>query len=89
MEDETPSNAESSAFFSRLADADDDLEVPVVGPADWGCLRLRRAHYDDAALQKWWKQIRLQDWKDAFVFFKHEDEAKGPRFAQRFLELAA
>ena len=23
-----------------------------------------------------------------FVFFKHEDEGKGPRFAKRFLELA-
>jgi len=33
------------------------------------------------------KQIRQQDWRDAFVFFKHEDEAKGPQFAQRFLQL--
>lgn len=71
-----------------IADADDDLEVPVVGTADWGCLRLRRARYNDAALRKWWKQIRKQDWRDAFVFFKHEDEAKGPQFAQRFLQLA-
>jgi uncharacterized protein YecE (DUF72 family) len=71
-----------------IADADDDLEVPVVATADWGCLRLRRAHYDDAALRKWCKQIRQQDWRDAFVFFKHEDEAKGPQFAQRFLQLA-
>jgi uncharacterized protein YecE (DUF72 family) len=71
-----------------IADADDDLEVPVVGTADWGCLRLRRAHYDAAALKKWWKQIRKQDWTDAFVFFKHEEEGKGPQFAQRFLKLA-
>jgi len=71
-----------------IADADDDLEVPIVGTADWGCLRLRRAHYDDAALTKWWKQIRKHDWRDAFVFFKHEDEAKGPQFAQRFMQLA-
>jgi hypothetical protein len=26
--------------------------------------------------------------KDAFVFFKHEDESKGPQMAKRFLELA-
>jgi uncharacterized protein YecE (DUF72 family) len=71
-----------------IADADDDLEVPVVGTADWGCLRLRRAYYDDAALKKWWKQIGQEDWSDAFVFFKHEDEAKGPQFARRFLQLA-
>jgi uncharacterized protein YecE (DUF72 family) len=70
-----------------IADADDDLEVPVVGTADWGCLRLRRPDYDDAVLKTWWKQIRQHDWCDAFVFFKHEDEAKGPLFAQRLLRL--
>jgi uncharacterized protein YecE (DUF72 family) len=70
-----------------IADAD-DVEVPVVATADWGCLRLRRPDYDDAALKKWWKQIRKQEWSDAFVFFKHEEEGKGPQFAQRFLKLA-
>jgi len=29
-----------------------------------------------------------QGWNDAFVFFKHEDEGKGPQMAKRFLELA-
>jgi uncharacterized protein YecE (DUF72 family) len=72
-----------------VADEKDDLIVPFVATADWGCLRLRRPDYDDAALQKWLKQVRQQDWQDVFVFFKHEDEAKGPRFAQRFLELAS
>jgi uncharacterized protein YecE (DUF72 family) len=71
-----------------IADADDDLEVPMVATAAWGCLRLRRPDYDDAALKRWLKQIRQQDWRDAFVFFKHEAEAKGPKFAKRFLELA-
>ena len=72
-----------------IADADDDLNVPVVATTDWGCLRLRRPDYDDAALKAWVKQVRKQDWGDAFVFFKHEDEAKGPQLAKRFLELAA
>jgi len=71
-----------------IADADDDLEVPVVATTAWGCLRLRRPEYDDAALKKWVKQVLKQDWQDAFVFFKHEDEGKGPQFAKRFLELA-
>jgi hypothetical protein len=30
-----------------------------------------------------------QGWSDAFVFFKHEDEAKGPFLAKSFLELAS
>jgi uncharacterized protein YecE (DUF72 family) len=72
-----------------IADAADDLEVPVVATAAWGCLRLRRPDYDDAALKKWVKQVRNQDWQDVFVFFKHEKEGKGPQLAKRFLELAA
>jgi uncharacterized protein YecE (DUF72 family) len=72
-----------------IADAEDDLEVPVVATTTWGCLRLRRPDYDDAALKRWVKQVRNQDWQDAFVFFKHEDEGKGPQLAKRFLELAA
>ncbi len=70
-----------------IAAEKDELHVPFVATTDWGCLRLRRPDYDDAALQKWLKQIRQQAWQDVFVFFKHEDEAKGPRFAKRFLEL--
>jgi len=72
-----------------LADADDELEVPFVSTADWGYLRLRRPDYDDAALKTWVKRVQEQAWRDAFVFFKHEDEGKGPQLAKRFLELAA
>jgi uncharacterized protein YecE (DUF72 family) len=71
-----------------LADADDGLEVPVVATAAWGCLRLRRPAYDDAALRGWVKRVQDQDWQDAFVFFKHEDEGKGPQLAKRFLAFA-
>ena len=72
-----------------IADADDDLKVPVVATAAWGCLRLRRPDYNDAALKVWVKRVQEQNWRDTFVFFKHEDEGKGPQLAKRFLELAA
>jgi uncharacterized protein YecE (DUF72 family) len=72
-----------------IADADDDLEVPYVATASWGFLRLRRPDYGAAELKKWVKRIQKQGWRDVFVFFKHEDEAKGPQLAQRLLELAA
>jgi uncharacterized protein YecE (DUF72 family) len=72
-----------------VADAEGDLKVPVVATADWGYLRLRRPEYCDAELQRWMRRVQGQDWRSAFVFFKHEDEGKGPRMAQRFLELAA
>lgn len=73
---------------AALCIADDILEVPVVATAAWGYVRLRRPDYDDGALKMWVKHVRNQDWRDVFVFFKHEDEAKGPRLAKRFLELA-
>jgi uncharacterized protein YecE (DUF72 family) len=70
-----------------IADAEGDLKFPFVATADWGYLRLRRPAYNAAALKRWAKRVRQQAWKDAFVFFKHEDEAKGPEMAKRFLEL--
>jgi uncharacterized protein YecE (DUF72 family) len=71
-----------------IAEAENGLEVPVVATADWGYLRLRRQDYGVAELKKWLKRVRGQDWSDAFIYFKHEDQARGPQFAQRFQELA-
>ena len=71
-----------------LAEAENDLEVPFVATADWGYLRLRRPEYGDAELKTWAKRVGEQGWRDAFVFFKHEDEGKGPEMAKRFLELS-
>jgi uncharacterized protein YecE (DUF72 family) len=70
-----------------VADADDELEVPFVATAEWGYLRLRRADYDDTALAEWADRLRSQNWRECFVFFKHEDAGTGPRFATRLLEL--
>ena len=71
-----------------IAEAEGDLEVPFVSTADWGYLRLRRLDYGDAELTAWVKRARQQNWRDIFVFFKHEDTGKGPQMAKRFLELA-
>ena len=56
--------------------------------ADWGYVRLRRVKYSDADLKGWIKRIKAQKWKDTYVFFKHEDEATGPKLAARFVKLA-
>ena len=72
-----------------IAEAENDLEVPFVATTDWGYLRLRRPDYGDAEMKLWVQRVRYHGWRDAFVFFKHEDEGKGPRMAKRFLELAA
>ena len=70
-----------------LSDTDEvtNPDTLVVPTASWGYLRLRRTDYSDAALAAWKQRIAAAPWSDAFVFFKHEDEGKGPAFAKRFL----
>ena len=71
-----------------IAEAENDLEIPFVSTADWGYLRLRRPDYGDEELNAWVKRVREQKWREAFIFFKHEEEGKGPAMAKRFVELA-
>jgi uncharacterized protein YecE (DUF72 family) len=72
-----------------IAEAENDLVIPFVSTADWGYLRLRRPDYGDEELKQWVQKLRQQNWRDVFVFFKHEDEGKAPLMAKRFLELAS
>jgi uncharacterized protein YecE (DUF72 family) len=71
-----------------VTEAEDGVQVPFISTADWGYLRLRRPDYVDTELKAWVERIRSQNWQDTFIFFKHEDEGKGPQMAKRFLELA-
>lgn len=71
------------------ADTDEDEEPPaLVSTAPWGYLRLRRSDYGEADLRAWVERIRARNWREAYVFFKHEEEAAGPAWAARLLELA-
>ncbi|MFA5111652.1 MAG: DUF72 domain-containing protein [Desulfobaccales bacterium] len=70
-----------------LCSADtDENPAEIIHTAPWGYLRLRRSDYTDADLSQWLEKIRAQQWEKAFVFFKHEEEAKGPEMAIRFRE---
>ena len=68
------------------ADTDGAAAPDLVVTADFGYLRLRREHYDAADLDRWAQILRAQPWREVFVFFKHEDEASAPRWAQALLE---
>ena len=70
-----------------IADADENPTNEIINTAPWGYLRLRRSDYTDADLSQWMKRILSQKWERAFIFFKHEEEAKGPKMAIRFHEL--
>ncbi len=65
------------------------VDAPLIATAGWGYLRLRRVGYDEGDLAAWADSIRARtdDWSDAYVFFKHEDTATGPRHARRLAEL--
>ena len=71
-----------------IADTDDMPVTHVDKTADWGYLRLRRVNYSDENVAEWLQRVRDQNWQEAFVFFKHEDEGTGPRLAGEFLKLA-
>jgi uncharacterized protein YecE (DUF72 family) len=82
--DETWSALRDAGAALCIAESD-ELLTPLVQTAPYGYFRLRRLDYDEAALRKWAAQVRELD--EAFVYFKHEDEARGPVFAKQFLPL--
>jgi len=71
------------------SDTDDLPTNHIDKTADWGYLRLRRVQYSEADLVEWIERIRAQQWQHAFVFFKHEDEATGPKLAAQFIEMSS
>jgi uncharacterized protein YecE (DUF72 family) len=71
-----------------IADSE-EFATPFQATAGWGYLRLRRQDYDEAALRTWADRLRAQSYDTAFVFFKHEDEAAGPAFADSFRQMMA
>jgi uncharacterized protein YecE (DUF72 family) len=63
--------------------------TPLVATADFGYLRLRDEGYGEADLARWAETIRRlgAGWRDAFVYFKHEESGTGPAFARTLIDL--
>jgi uncharacterized protein YecE (DUF72 family) len=61
--------------------------TPVVSTANYRYFRLRDEGYTDEDLARWAQTIREQsaDGGDTFVYFKHEEQGKGPEFAAAFM----
>ncbi len=70
------------------SDTDEGEEPALARTAAFTYLRLRRENYDDDALGRWLERLHAGGWERAYVFFKHEDGAVGPRLARRFLKMA-
>lgn len=88
MEDDVLELLKSKNRALCISDTDDLPVTHIDRTADWGYLRLRRVEYSETNLQEWLKRVRDQQWTEAFVFFKHEDEGTGPRLAAEFIRLA-
>lgn len=65
-----------------------DTTTPLTATARHGYFRLRDEGYTDDDLDRWAGDIaeHASEWDDAFVYFKHEEEGKGPAFARVFIE---
>ena len=70
-----------------VSDTDELPKDHIDKTADWGYVRLRRVRYSAKELREWSKRIMAQEWKTAYVFFKHEDEGTGPKLAAQFISL--
>ena len=65
----------------------DEGDTPFVATSDCGYIRLRRTHYDEVDLRGWVERIAALPLTRTYVYFMHEDEALGARFARQLDEL--
>jgi uncharacterized protein YecE (DUF72 family) len=61
--------------------------TPLVATADFGYLRLRDREYTREELSRWAGVAGRAGWRDAFVYFKHEESGTGPALARALLTL--
>jgi uncharacterized protein YecE (DUF72 family) len=65
----------------------EEATTPVIPTADFGYLRLRDRAYTRAQLARWAALAARAEWRDAFVYFKHEESGTGPRLARKLIDL--
>lgn len=88
QDDEVYEALRSRAAILCVTD-NDEGDTPFVVTSDCGYVRLRRTHYDDNDLRAWSARIAGTAMARTYVYFMHEDEALGTRFAHRLNELWA
>lgn len=66
----------------------DTLEVPKVFTADFVYFRLRKGDYSDAGRAEIAERVRalLDGGRDAYVYFKHEEDPRGAVWAEELLK---
>jgi len=64
------------------------MSTPVVVTADYAYFRLRDEGYTADDIRRWGDTIagQTKSCRDVFVYFKHEEEGKGPEFARLLMD---
>jgi len=64
------------------------LSTPVEITADYAYFRLRDEGYRPADIARWAQVIRdkTAHCREVYIYFKHEDEGKGPDFGQLLMK---
>ena len=70
-----------------IADSE-KLTTPHVDTADYGYFRLRDEGYEPQDIARWAGVVAegARSGRDVFVYFKHEEQGKGPAFARMLME---
>ena len=63
--------------------------TPSVATGDFGYFRLRDEGYSQKELKDWFQIVKKlgAEWKDTFIYFKHEESGVGPTLAKEFATL--
>jgi uncharacterized protein YecE (DUF72 family) len=64
------------------------MSTPLVATADYGYFRLRDEGYQPDDIRRWAGRIAEAGtgWSEAFIYFKHEEQGKGPELARLLIE---
>ena len=68
-----------------IADSE-KMTTPLEATADYGYFRLRDEGYQDADIEQWAAAIKTFPPKDAYIYFKHEEQGLGPAFARKLMD---
>jgi uncharacterized protein YecE (DUF72 family) len=87
LDDDVFARLQSRNLALCIADSE-TRRTPVIATADYAYLRLRDEGYTDEDLHAWAERIQALTARcqDTYVYFKHEDEGKGPEFARVLIE---
>jgi uncharacterized protein YecE (DUF72 family) len=90
LDDEVYARLRDRNLALCIADSE-TRSTPVITTADYAYFRLRDEGYQADDISRWADTVRELDTRcrDVFVYFKHEDEGKGPEFGRMLQEFLA